>query len=252
MHELVQEASQLEAVQVASFVGDHFVLTIHEGAHSTIDNTRVRWAEMAEGLHREPMSLVYVLMDVMVDNYQSITEDLENTIEDLEDITLSLIDLPMRERMRATSMEPNQRRFYEVKQRASRLRRYVTPVGAICDALLSEPIRTRVPDKIEELLADVQDHVRHVGDQIRNVDELTEAMLELRRAEQATALNEVTKRLTGWAAIIAVPTLVSSVYGMNFALLPTEGSFIGFWFALALMALTGFFLYLLFKRHHWI
>jgi magnesium transporter len=77
-------------------------------------------------------------------------------------------------------------------------------------------------------------------------------VLDLRKSEQATALNEVTKKLTGWAAISAVPTFIASVYGMNFDLVPTEGRIFGFWFALALMALSSLGLYSYFKRKGWI
>jgi magnesium transporter len=91
-----------------------------------------------------------------------------------------------------------------------------------------------------------------MGDQIMSIEDLSQAVLELRKSEQATALNEVTKKLTGWAAIIAVPTFIASVYGMNFSLVPTAGRIFGFWFALTLMAVASLSLYMYFKRKGWI
>jgi len=75
---------------------------------------------------------------------------------------------------------------------------------------------------------------------------------DLRRGEQASTLNEVTKKLTAWAAIIAVPTLISSLYGMNFFLYSDLGRRSGFWFALSTMVVLGVGLYLSFKRRHWL
>ena len=104
----------------------------------------------------------------------------------------------------------------------------------------------------EDLFRDVHDHVIRLRDQVQNIDDLSAAVIDFTRAEQSTALNEVTKKLTGWAAIIAVPTFIASVYGMNFALLPEEGHLFGFWFALVLMSASGAILYSYFKRKRWI
>jgi magnesium transporter len=76
--------------------------------------------------------------------------------------------------------------------------------------------------------------------------------MELQRAEVANSLSETNKRLTAWAAIIAVPTFIASVYGMNFSLLPPTDTRVGFWFALALMALCALSLYTFFKRRDWL
>ena len=98
----------------------------------------------------------------------------------------------------------------------------------------------------------MHDHVLRIGDQVRNVDDLTDAVLDLLRSEQTARLNDTTKRLTAWAAIIAVPTFIASVYGMNFALVPPDGGLFGFYFALALMIVTSAGLYLYFKDKNWV
>jgi magnesium transporter len=84
------------------------------------------------------------------------------------------------------------------------------------------------------------------------VQDLVDALLDLRRIEQTNALSDATKRLSGWAAIIAVPTFIASVYGMNFELLPNEQEIFGFFFAVGLMLASGVFLYAYFKRRGWI
>ncbi len=76
-------------------------------------------------------------------------------------------------------------------------------------------------------------------------------MLDLTRAEQAAALNEVSKKLSAWAAIFAVETLIAGIYGMNFQLVPDENSIEGFWFAITLMVVLGVSLYSYFRRKNW-
>jgi magnesium transporter len=89
-------------------------------------------------------------------------------------------------------------------------------------------------------------------DQIRNIDDLSQAALDLTHGEHARYLNEINKKLSAWAAIFAVDTLIAGVYGMNFVLVPRDQTLFGFWFAVGLMALTSFALYLYFKGKDWL
>ncbi len=77
-------------------------------------------------------------------------------------------------------------------------------------------------------------------------------MLDLNRSEQAVALNQVTRRLSAWAAIFAVETVIAGIYGMNFELVPFDGRVQGFWFAIGVMLVLGIALYVYFKRRDWI
>ncbi len=110
----------------------------------------------------------------------------------------------------------------------------------------------QTPQAAIPLYRDVRDHIARISDQIRNVDDLSQAVLDLNRSEQAHALSDVTKKLTGWAAIVAVPTFIASVYGMNFRLVPEDQTLLGFWFALGLMTLSSVLLYVQLKRRNWI
>jgi magnesium transporter len=253
LHQLDEQDGQLEATQIASFVGDHYVLTLHAGAQRSLLEARERWRLTGREVRDEPTTVLYVLFDAIVDDYQALADRLEVEVEDLEELALDIIDVPGKPK--TLSRESNasiQRRLYSIKQRLARLRRYALPSERVVASLTEVPLATIVPTQVTPLLRDVHDHVLRIGGQIHNVDELTAAILELRRSEQANALNEVTKKLTGWAAIIAVPTLISGVYGMNFALVPEEGQLFGFWFALALIAVSVTALYVYFKRKGWI
>lgn len=239
-HQLDESDGQLEATQIACFIGERYLLTIHAGAERTIEVAKQRWREEEDRAALEdPQRLLHTLFDVVVDEYQEIADRLEDDIEELEEIALD------------TPRAPIHGQLYAMKQKLARFRRYVLPAARIVD----RDIESGVGDAAEEtrrLFRDVHDHLIRMTEQIRNVDDLAQAVLDLTQSEQATALNEINKRLSGWAAIFAVGTLIAGVYGMNFALVPEDQSLFGFWFAVGLMVVSGVVLYWYFKRKEWL
>ena len=237
-HELDEVDGQLEATQLSCFIGDRYVLTIHGGADRMLEEAKARWRELeAETDH--PAYLLHTLMDVVVDDYGAIADRLDEEVELLEEVVLERPDVPV------------SRQIYSLKQRTSRLRRYTLPLGRMLDWLTEEG-RRHVPDSTKDLYRDVYDHVQRMVDQIRNIDDLSQAALDLTHGEHARYLNEINKKLSAWAAIFAVDTLIAGVYGMNFVLVPRDQTLFGFWFAVGLMALTSFALYLYFKGKDWL
>jgi magnesium transporter len=243
VHELQPHDGQLEAAQISCFIGTRFVLALHSGAHHTVDETKRRLRETKDEIWGGSAYLMHTLLDTIVDDYQVIADALEQEIEDLEE---KVLDDP---RSQA------QTRLYTVKQRIARFRRYVLPVSRMLASVVEQgtlgaSIRL-VDTHFGAYFRDIHDHTLRVTDQVRNIEDLADAMIDLVRVEATNAQNEVTKRLTGWAAIIAVPTYIASVYGMNYQLVPRQEIF-GFWFALGLMATAAVSLYVFFKKRGWI
>ncbi|MGH2752489.1 MAG: magnesium transporter CorA family protein [Actinomycetota bacterium] len=251
VHQLDESGDQLEPAQLSMFVGDHYVLALHGGANRTLEEARRRWMDLSHD-QAGPHRLLHTILDTIVDEYGVLADQLEQETEDLEELTLESIDLPMRARFALVNDSSTQRRIYSVKQRVSRLRRYGHPAARVVEGVLEAEAHNLADSKLVPLFAHVRDHALRIGDQVGGVESLTNAILDLRRAEAAGTLNEVTKKLTAWAAIIAVPTLISSVYGMNVHLYPPEGTTAGFWFALGLMAVLGAGLFVFFKRRRWL
>jgi magnesium transporter len=187
--------------------------------------------------------LMHTLLDTIVDDYQRIADALEEEVEHLE------------EELLVDPRSPAQTRLYKVKQREARFRRYVLPVSRMLTTVVGEGslgASIRLADThFGAYFRDIQDHTLHIAEQVRNVEDLSDALIDLVRVEATNAQNEVTKRLTGWAAIIAVPTYIASVYGMNYQLVPGH-DVLGFWFALGLMVTSAVSLYVFFKRRGWI
>lgn len=244
VHELQPTDGQLEPAQIACFVGTRFVLALHDGADRTMAETRARLKSHSGDVWGGSAFLMHALLDALVDDYERIAEALENEIESLEE---QLLDDPR-------SGTPTQ--LYKVKQRLARFRRYVLPASRMLTGVVEQnqiaSSIALVDENFGAYFRDVLDHTLRISDQMRNVEDLANAMIDLVRVEATNAQNEVTKRLTGWAAIIAVPTFIASVYGMNFRLVPADGQVYGFWFALGLMFSTAVGLYVFFKRRGWI
>jgi magnesium transporter len=239
MHQLDELNDQLEATQIACFVGPRYVLLLHAGADRTLQEAKRRWKD-DEARVTHAADLVHTLVDVVVDDYQVHADRLENETEEIEEIVLN---------------QPHARidhQLYSLKQQLARLRRYVTPAGRLLDSVLSPNTEKGLSPETAALFNDVHDHLLRIADEIRNVDDLVQAVLDLSRGEQSRALNEVTKQLSGWAAIFAVATLIAGVYGMNFTLIPWGGQVEGFWFAIVLMGLLAVTLYLFFKKRNWL
>ncbi|HYZ93022.1 MAG TPA: CorA family divalent cation transporter [Actinomycetota bacterium] len=243
VHELQMHDGQLEPAQIACFVGTRYVLALHAGAARTIDETKRRLRRHTGELWGGSAFLMHTLLDTIVDDYQRIADEVELEVEELEE---ELLQDPR---------SPAQTRLYTVKQREARFRRYVLPASRMLAMVVSEQgigaSIALVDTHFGAYFRDIHDHTLRIADQIRSVEDLSDALIDLVRIEATNAQNDVTKRLTGWAAIIAVPTYIASVYGMNYQLIPRHEE-LGFFFALGLMATSAVGLYTYFKRRGWI
>ena len=234
MHELVDNGRTIEAIQLSCFVGSRWVLTIHNGAHLEPIIPRLDPPTEGQGVS----AILHALLDALVDGYEDIAEGLEDEVDELEVRALGPTHPTLQDEV------------FAVKRRLVTLRRYVVPGERVLRSLVGD--MTAVPSETTARFRDVHDHLLRTLDVTRDVTEILDAIVNLQRADQNAEFGEVTKRLTGWAAIIAVPTFIASVYGMNFELVPAEGSLTGFWVALGMMVTAGGGLFVYFKRKRWI
>jgi magnesium transporter len=237
-HQLDEVDGQLENTQLSCFIGDRYVLTIHGGAGRLLAEAKERWQELREEAEH-PGHLLHTLLDVVVDDYGVIADHLEEEVELLEELVLGSPDVDV------------SRQIYSLKQRTSRLRRYSLPLSRVLDWATEEG-RKHLPEVTHDLFRDVHDHVLRMVDQIRSIDDLSQAVLDLTQGEQTRSLNEINKKLSAWAAIFGASTLIAGIYGMNFILVPKDNTLIGFWFAVALMLGVSVGLYFYFKQKDWL
>jgi magnesium transporter len=240
LHELVERDGQLEACQFASIITDHYVLIVHHGADRMVQSLRAR-------VDRDPdLPPLYLILDATVDEYEFIANGLEDQVERLEEDALQASGEGRVED------EIDQADLYTVKQRVSRLRRYALPVERVLAAITGGEAGRSLDEPIRHLFEDVHDHTLRLNAQIRNIDDLSGAVLELIRSEQGDTLNMINKKLSAWAAIFAAWTVISGIYGMNLDLEPEEQTVFGFVFVMSLMGVVGLALYVAFKRRRWL
>ena len=239
MHQIDETEGQFEAAQLACFIGQRWVITLHEGAQRTVDEALRRMRRMRKQPDQGPSFIMHALLDSIVDEYERKADQLEDEIERFEEMILT------------DPAAELQSRLYSLKQRIARLRRYCIPGERVLAAVVDNR-SGMTTERTAALFRDVHDHLLRIIDQIKNVDDLTNAVIDLQRAHRDAALNQVIKRLTGWAAIIAVPTFIASVYGMNFDLVPPEGAIGSFYGVIGVMLVTSALLYRMFKRRDWL
>jgi magnesium transporter len=248
---------QLEDRQIAVFAGDAYVLLLHDAADRMVDEARdrMRKVDVAE---LDAERALHALLDSVVDDYERTAERLDVDIEDLEAHALRASRRAAQASGMTTNDLPSQSILYAIKQQVSMLRRYSLPLSGPIETLHAEEEERRrrsgEDDRTDLLFRDVHDHVLRLGAQVRNIDDLASAVIDVARSLQGDMLNEVNKKLSAWAAIIAIPTLIASIYGTNYRLWPSpeESRSWGFLGVVGIMLLCGGALWLFFKRKRWI
>jgi magnesium transporter len=234
---------ELVEQEVHAVVGERFLITLRYDPAYDLTEVLARWQRRGEPEERVgPGYALYVLMDEVVDTYLTLVETFEDQADDLEDQVFS-------EDGGAPSADVQQRLFH-LKRDVVRFRRSVTPLRRVVDFFQEQPKVVTGP--LAPYYRDVADHVVRCIELIDNVRDLLTALLEVRVAQVANRLNEVMKKLTSWAAIILLPTMIAGIYGMNFRHMPELGWRYGYPAALALMLGGATSLFVIFRRRGWL
>ena len=182
---------------------------------------------------------LYLLLDEIVDGYLDLVERLEDLADDVEEQVFQ-----------DEEADGLQERIFVLKRKTVRFRRAVAPLREVID-LLQERGDVVTPE-LAPYYRDVLDHVIRTLELVDNIRELLTTALEARLAQASNRLNIVMKKLTAWAGIILVPTLIAGVYGMNFSDMPELSWRFGYPLALGVMLLSGGLLYIAFRRRDWL
>ncbi|MDB5774426.1 MAG: magnesium transporter [Herbaspirillum sp.] len=190
------------------FLGANFVVTVRHGASQSYTKVRQHCEASPDRLSKGPSYVLYSIMDFVVDNYRPITDDLEMRFEKFEN------DLFVRD-----SGSEHLQDLYQLKRQLIRLRAAAVPLLDICNQLLR--FHGDIVSKEGRVYyRDIYDHVARVTETCDNLREMVAAAMQVDLAQITIRQNEVVKRLAGWGAILAIPTMVFSLYGMNFKVMP--------------------------------
>ena len=270
---VLRPARYLDAVEKVEFgelhvfVGPDFVVTVRHAESPDLARVRQRLEADPELLALGPQAVLYAILDEVVDEYEPVVAGLENDIDEIEDELFG-------------AGPDVARRIYELSREVIEFQRATQPLRAVMDALERGAEKYRLDIELQRRLRDVHDHVIRVvervdafrgllqraltvhatlvaqaqNDEMRRLSELSLAQNEEMRhlSESSLAQSEEVKKISSWAAILFAPTLVGTVYGMNFDFMPELSWPLGYPFALGLMLAMGIALYVTFKRRNWL
>jgi magnesium transporter len=236
------ETETVEFGEIHVFAGPSFVITIRHGEASELGRVRRAMESRPQLLREGPMAIVHAVADRVVDDYAPVLMGLENDIDEIESEVFS-------------GTPTASRRAYELIREVIELRRATQPLPDTLARLVDEAPTTEE----RRYLRDVHDHSLRVREQVEAFHELLRNILSINLTLETKALNEAgnrqneeVKRISAWAAILFAPTLVGTVYGMNFAHMPELDWRFGYPMALGMMAAVSVGLYVLFRRRGWI
>ncbi len=227
------------------FAGPSFVVTVRHGESPALTHVRRDLEARPDLLLRGASAIVHAILDYVVDGYVPVVEGLENDIDEIED-----------EVFRGSPTVS--RRIYELTREVIEFERAIEPLPPMLARLMDE-LRDEQGDEERRYLSDVQDHALRTEEQVRRFRALLQNILSVNLTLETKALSEISnqqneqvKRISAWGAILFAPTLVGTIYGMNFDHMPELEWRFGYPFALGLMLLVSLTLYVIFKRRHWI
>ncbi|MFC8096372.1 magnesium and cobalt transport protein CorA [Streptomyces sp. NPDC057301] len=235
------------------FVGPDFVITVRHGAAPDLSAVRQRMEETPELLKLGPEAVLYAILDAVVDGYEPVVVGVQNDIDEIE--------------TEVFRGDPEvSRRIYELSREMVEFQRATRPLVGMLHALMAGFSKYGTDEELQRYLRDVADHVTHTSERVDGFRQaLTEILTvnttlvtqqqnaEMRAlAEAGFEQNEEIKKISSWAAILFAPTLVGTIYGMNFDHMPELHWVFGYPFAIALMGVVCTSLYVIFKRRDWL
>lgn len=231
----------LHLTQVSAFVLPQALVTVHR-ADFDIDPVVKAWDDGLEMVEFGGRGLLYGLLDVIVDGYLASLQQLDDQIEDAED---RLFDDPPR------SGTDIQRQTYLLRRQLTGVRKVVLPMRDVADAMLRHAeLHSEQPDVLERL-RDLRDHVIRANEWNDALRDVIATMFETGLSLANARLNQIVRKLSGWAAIIAVPTAVTGFYGQN---LPYPGyqQWWGFLVSTAVIVVLAVGIWMVFRRRGWL
>ena len=235
-----REQERIDFGETHVFVGPRYAVSVRHGASLSYAEVRVRCEATPQLLRKGPGFVLYALMDFVVDHYFPILDVLEDRLESLED------EIFGGEFDRDTT-----ERIYKLKRDLLVLKRAVAPLVEVCNRLVRYDVQL-IPDDTRPYFRDVYDHVIRINETVDNLRELLTSALEANFSLISVRQNDVMKKLAAWAAILAVPTMIAGIYGMNFEFMPELHLVFGYPLAVGSMAGACGFLYTRFRRAGWL
>jgi magnesium transporter len=235
----VDSEEVVELGEILIFLGEDYIITVRHGAASELTDVRRRLERDPEQLARGPGAVLHAIVDRVVDDYAPALAGLSQDIDEVENEVFS---------ERRTN--PSER-IYKLKREVLEFNRAAGPLVEPVDRLARGHYELIHPE-VRAYFRDVNDHLLRVHDQLEGYRDLLTSILEANLAQVTVRQNEDVRKITAIVAILAVPTMLAGVYGMNFEHMPELESPLGYPAVLAAMAVICRALYRYFRRAGWL
>jgi len=222
------------------FMGPRFLVTVRHGDSHGHSKVRGRCEAMPQQLAKGPGFALYSIMDFIVDNYLPVIDGLQSRFDAMEAAIFKY--RPSRHTIEE---------LYELKRELLRLEGAITPVIDICNELMRFHTGV-IPNDVQVYFRDIADHIKRIDQTIQGMREMLVAAMQVHLTFETVRQNEVVKRLAGWGAILAIPTMVFSWYGMNFKHMPELDWEYSYPLVMGGVVLTSLLLYLRLKNAGWL
>ncbi|MEU3185270.1 magnesium and cobalt transport protein CorA [Streptomyces sp. NPDC006923] len=242
--ELTATSEVVDTGEVMCFTGRDFVITVRHGGKGSLRNLRHRLEDDTELLAKGPSAVLHSIADHVVDGYIAVAGAVQ---DDIDEVEIDVFSAPAKGSPRGSDAG----RIYQLKREVLEFKRAVSPLLRPMQLLSERPMRLIDPD-IQKYFRDVADHLARVHEQVIGFDELLNSILQANLAQATVAQNEDMRKITSWAAIIAVPTAVCGIYGMNFDHMPELHWKFGYPMVLVAIGVVCLTIHRTLKRNGWL
>jgi magnesium transporter len=236
----VDSVEMVDIGQVMLFLGPNFVVSVRHGQAGALAGVRADLERDPERLRWGPAAVLHAVADRIVDEYGVVARGLENDVAEIEAEVFS------------DDRRNHAKRIYRLKREVLEFRRAVVPLIDPVEHLISGRISLVHDEEVRPYFNDVRDHLLREAEHVEALEALLTGALNANLANVGVRQNEDMRKISAWVAIIAVPTAIAGIYGMNFDHMPELGWAFGYPFAVGVMALVCLTLYALFKKRGWL
>jgi magnesium transporter len=231
------ETESVEFGEIHLFLARRYAIAIRRGEASELRPARMR-LERSELLRHGPGAVAWAVLDKVVDDYEPVVEGIDTDIQEVEQDVFARGD-------------DSTQRIYFLKREVIEFHRAAAPLLPPLEAL-ERGAFPQVDEELRRYFRDIADHARRVDERVNSQRELLTSILEANLALLSVRQNEVVRAISAWAAIIAVPTFLASIWGMNFVHMPELDQTWGYPMALGVMAVAVLLLHRFFRRIEWL
>ncbi|MFE4953867.1 magnesium/cobalt transporter CorA [Streptomyces sp. NPDC056653] len=237
------EGDTVSTDELMLFIGDSFVVTVRHGESAPLAEVRRRLEAEPEVLKHGPTSVLYAVSDAVVDHYIDVAAELQVDLEELETEVFAPSG--------SVDTRNTASRIYTFKRQVLEFRRATGPLSAPMGRLAGAGVPF-VDEHSQPFFRDVSDHLTRANEHVEGLDRLLSDILSAHLAQTGLRQNDDMRKISAWAAMAAVPTMVAGIYGMNFDHMPELHWVWTYPTVIVLMGCTVFGLYRMFKRRGWL